>query len=107
MSDTAIYMLNALWFKKDGGQERYRKYLAATAEVMKQLEIGAEVVHSYVPQEILIGDWDPDLVFVVRYPDRAAFNRLVTSEEYGRIRHLREEAIDKSVLVQCNKGPMG
>ena len=107
MSDSSIYMLNALWFKPDGGEARYRKYLAATREVTDQLEIGAEVVNSYVPKEILIGNWNPDLVFFVRYPDRDAFNRLVTSKEYARVRHLREEAIEDSVLVECRPGPMG
>ena len=94
-----IYMLNVLWFKKDGGAEKYQEYSAAAAPLVQAL--GGRLVESYVPETALIGEWDPDLFFVVEWPDWDAFLRLAQSEDYQRIAHLREEALEKSLLVRC------
>ncbi len=103
MDNTPVYMLNALWFKPDGGEQRYRQYLAAAQQVIEALDIGARALERFVPETMLIGHWDPDLLFVVEYPNRAAFDRLVNSEDYRAIAHLREQALEKSLLIQCRK----
>lgn len=96
-----IFMLNALWFKPEGGEASYRRYLGEAAKVIHRLAIGSETHTLLQPQQAIIGEWDPDLVFVVEYPSREAFDRFVSSEEYQAIRHLREEALEKSLLIQC------
>ncbi len=101
MSDERIYMLNALWFKKDGGAETYQQYLKAAGPVVQKL--GGRVVERYTPDLAIIGDWDPDLFFLVEWPDMAAFESLLTNEDYQQIRHLREDALDKSLLIRCRK----
>lgn len=101
VNNQPVYMLNALWFKADGGEALYRRYLAEAGKVMQSLGIGARMHQPLTPQVELIGEWDPDLFFVVEYPDKAAFDRLVHSEEYSAIRALREEALEKSLLIQC------
>lgn len=103
MSD-AIYMFNALWFKGDEGRAMYRKYLKAAGEVIAELEIGANVLDRFEPQQALIGEFDADLMFVVEYPNQAAFDRFVGSPEYQAIAHLRENAIEKSLLIRCARG---
>ncbi|WP_166424635.1 DUF1330 domain-containing protein [Paraglaciecola sp. 20A4] len=97
--DEPIFMLNALWFKKDGGLGKYMEYGAAIAPLFKAA--GAEVKDNYSPEESLVGDWDPDVFFVVRYPSKAAFMTMVNSPEYAKVKHLREEALDNSFLVRC------
>lgn len=99
--DQPIYMLNALWFKKAGGREKYLEYSAAVAPLLEK--VGGEPAPAYKPEKALIGEFNPDVFFVVKYPSVAAFESMVTSEEYQAIRHLREEAIDNSLLIRCGK----
>ena len=102
MSDQAVYMFNALWFKKDGGAKNYNKYLAAAHEVSEKLGIGVKMHKGFVPTEMLIGEWDPDLFFIAEYRDRETFNIFVNSKEFLAIKPLREDAIEKSLLIQCD-----
>lgn len=94
-----IYMLNALWFKKDGGREKYLEYGAAVAPLIKIA--GAEPLDGFQPEESLLGEWDPDVFFVVKYPSKEAFETMVNGTEYAKIAHLREEALEKSLLIRC------
>ena len=94
-----IFMLNVLWFKKDGGLQKYMEYGAAVAPLLEVA--GAEVKDNYSPEESLIGDWDPDAFFVVRYPSKAAFESMISSPEYAEVMHLREEALENSLLIRC------
>lgn len=95
----AVYMLNALWLKADGGREKYLAYGAAARPLLKKA--GAQVMENYTPEKSLIGEFDPDVFFLVRYPSKAAFDEMVSSKEYQSILHLREEAIDNSLLIRC------
>jgi uncharacterized protein (DUF1330 family) len=99
--DKPVYMLNVLWFKKEGGKEKYMEYGAAVAPLLEAA--GASVNDNYAPEESLIGDWDPDLFFVVKYPSKAAFESMVGGPEYARIMHLREEALERSLLIRCRE----
>ncbi len=112
MDNKPVFMLNALWFKQDAGPESgeklYRRYLAEAAKVIKQLEIGAITHTMLTPEVTLIGSGlseglDPDLFFVVEYPNKKAFDRLVNSPEFLAIKSLREDALEKSLLVQCGR----
>jgi len=94
-------MLNALWFKKDGGARKYGEYAAAAGPFVA--EVGGELVESYAPNFAVIGEWDPDLFFVVEYPNWEAFTKLRQNAGYLKIVHLREEALDKSLLIRCRR----
>jgi uncharacterized protein (DUF1330 family) len=102
MSDK-IYMLNALWFKPDGGAEKYAEYGAAAGPFVQAL--GGKMIDGYQPQQSLIGEWDPDLFFLVEWPNWESFTKLAADPGYQKIAHLREEALDKSLLIQCAKLP--
>lgn len=104
MQEESIYMLNALWFKKDGGSELYQQYIEAVGPIMSTL--GARLVDSYIPEVTLVGEWDPDLFFVVEWPGVSAFEAFLENDDYRKIMHLREEAIEKSLLIRCAKSPM-
>jgi uncharacterized protein (DUF1330 family) len=59
------------------------------------------VQENFRPEESIIGEWDPDVFFMVKYPSKAAFKAMVSSPAYQQIVHLREESIEKSLLIRC------
>jgi uncharacterized protein (DUF1330 family) len=100
-ADVPVYMLNVLWFKPDGGAEKYREYLRAAGPIVARY--GGKKLDTFVPEQAIIGNFDADLVFTVEWPSWAVFEEFVTDAEYEAIRHLREEAIRDSLLVRCRK----
>lgn len=100
-ADERVYMLNALWFRKDGGAEKYAEYAAAAAPVVARL--GGTFVDGYAPDLALIGEFDPDVLFFVEWPSWAAFTSIGSDPEYLAIAHLREEALDRSLLIRCRR----
>ncbi len=96
-----VYMLNVLWFKEDGGAEKYAEYAAAAAPFVE--ELGGHLLESYKPEQALIGEWAADLFFVVEWPDWETFLRLPQNPEYLKIAHLREEALSNSLLIRCKR----
>lgn len=100
-SDDRIYMLNALWFKPNGGAEKYAEYAHAAGPVVDRF--GGRMVEAYTPDLALIGEWNPDLFFLVEWPDLNTFSRLPVDPEYRKIAHLREEALEKSLLIRCRR----
>ncbi len=98
-------MFNALWFRPDGGAERYGEYGAAVLPILA--DVGAELLYPFLRVErALEGGLDPDLVGFVRYPSWDAFNAMWQSDAYQAIGHLREEAITKAILTQCLMEPV-
>ena len=96
----AICMLNALWFKPDGGAQRYGEYGEAVMPILR--DVGAELLFPPLSvEQPLEGDFDPDLIVLVRYPSSNAFDEMWRTEAYGKIGHLRTEAISKAVLTRC------
>ena len=97
--DTPFLMLNALWFKPEGGAEMYRQYMKAAFPFTEKYGASAENIST--PQGDLFGDFDADLVFFVRWPDKQAFLNLISDPDYRKVARLRENAITKSYLVPC------
>ena len=58
-------------------------------------------VASYAPDLALIGDWDPDLFFVVEWPSWEAFQRLPADSGYQAVAPLRECGLRRSLLLRC------
>jgi len=100
-----VFMLNVLWFKEDGGAQKYAEYAAAAAPFVEGL--GGKLVESYTPQEALIGEWDPDLFFVLEWPDWDTFMKLARDPGYQEVVHLRQEALRNSLLIRCARGQVG
>jgi uncharacterized protein (DUF1330 family) len=97
----AFFMLNALWFKAEGGAEKYQQYLQAAGPLVSKH--GGQNGDAYTPQQSLIGEFDADLVFLVEWPNFQAFTNLISDPDYQAISHLREEAIDDSLLIRLKK----
>lgn len=98
-ADERVYMLNVLWFKEDGGAEKYAEYIEATAPFAAKH--GGKTTSAYIPEVAIIGEFDADLFFVVEWPNNEAFLGLVQDPDYQKISHLREEAIRDSLLIRC------
>lgn len=99
MTDPRIYMLNALWFEGADGAARYARYAEAAAPFVAKL--GGRLVAGYTPEFAVIGEWDPDLFFVVEWPDWEAFLALSQDPGYQKIAPLREQGLRKSLLIRC------
>ncbi len=99
--DTSIYMLNAVWFKADGGEEQYRQYLKEIGPLIKR--VGGRKLKSFVTDRVLIGEFDADLMFFVEYPDWQAFKDFANSSDHHKVAYLKEEALEKSILVRCTR----
>ena len=56
-----LYMLNALWYKPEGGAAKHQEYLKAV--LPNAVKYGGSVTDYYHPDESLIGEFDADLVF--------------------------------------------
>jgi len=104
-TDETFYMLNALWFKEDGGAEKYTEYLNAAGPFVAKH--GGKSDGAYIPEASMIGKFDADLVFFVEWPNQAAFLGLIQDPGYKAISHLRDEAIDDSLLIRCRKMGVG
>ncbi len=100
----SVYMLNALWFKPDGGRETYLEYIKA-ADPLVQKHGGRRVTELFAPVSAIRGHLDADMLFVVEYPDDAALPALIADPEYQKIRHLRDDAITDSWLIKMEAAP--
>jgi len=100
-SDERLFMLNVLWFKPDGGKEMYNRYLKAAGPFVA--EYGGKSDGAYVPEAIIIGEFDADLVFFVEWPNQKAFTDFVQDPGYQAVSHLRKDAIRDSLLIRCKK----
>ena len=97
-----VVMLNMLAFKPDGGRERYEEYGAAVAPLLEK--VGGRIVFLGEPAPPLLGEGSWDLVVLVEYPTRAAFQEMIGSPEYQAIAHLRTEALVKGELHPMDPG---
>lgn len=99
--DEAFYMLNAFWFKEDGGAEKYAEYMAAAGPFVAKH--GGKGGDAYIPVAAMIGKFDADLVFFVEWPNDKAFTTFLADPGYQAVSHLRGEAIKDSLLIRCKK----
>lgn len=100
--EAPVVMLNLLAFKPDGGRERYEEYGAAVAPLLEK--VGGRIVFLGLPAAPLLGDGSWDLVALVEYPTRAAFQEMIGSPEYQAIGYLRTEALSKGELHPMDPG---
>jgi uncharacterized protein (DUF1330 family) len=100
-----IAMLNALWFRPNGGRESYSRYSEGVLPLIQ--EVGADVLFPPLPLErALEGEFDPDLFFIVRYPSAESFDRMWESEEYAEVARHRTDALVRVALTRCAIDPV-
>lgn len=98
-----LYVFNALWFRKDGGAARYREYLEEIAPLLA--EHGGRPIAGYRPTGQLEGSFDPDLFGAVEWSGDAAFRGFLNDPHYREVAHLRDQAIERAVLLPCGALP--
>jgi len=104
-SNTPVVMLNILRFKaKSGkgdqtGKESYKEYSKAVAPLLAK--VGGKSLWAGNVKKTIIGDnnAEPQMILVVQYPSKEAFIEMSTSEEYAKISHLRELALEYGGLI--------
>lgn len=101
--DEPVVMVNLLRFRADGGEDAYNEYGRKMFPLMEKH--GLKVVYAGRCEQLLIGAEEWDRVLLVEYPSRAAFLRMVTSEEYQTISQTRTDALVDSVLYATR--PLG
>jgi uncharacterized protein (DUF1330 family) len=99
--DTSVYMLYAVWFKADGGEQRYRKYLKTVGPLIRN--VGGRKLKSFVVDREVIGEFDADLIYFVEYPDWQAYKDVANSADYHKVAYLREEAVEKTIVLRCKR----
>ena len=99
--DDVAYMLNAVWFKGEKGERRYRDYLKEISPLIQQ--VGGRNLKSFIPQRGLVGEFDADLLFFIEYPSWQAYKNFANSAEYHKLAYMREEALDKQILIRCGR----
>jgi len=78
-----IYMLNAIWYKPNGGEAKYRKYMKTVNPMIES--VGGKRLRSLVPSRALIGEFDADLLYFVEFPDWDAYKKFANGSEYHRL----------------------
>ncbi len=89
-------MLNLLKFKKDGGREAYFRYIKESGPFVEA--VGAKVIYFGIPNELLQGKEDWDLLMLVQYPSRKAFRQMTTNPDYLKVHEFRAEGVERAVL---------
>lgn len=104
-----IVMVNKLRYKRDAdgqpvGFAAYEKYSEAVTPMV--LGVGGKPVWVGRADSTFIGSGDDrwDTYLLVEYPSRQAFLSMVTSEAYLAVHHLREDALEDSVIVVTTPG---
>ena len=96
-----IYMLNAFWFKPDGGEERYNDYMKDALPLIE--EAGGQKLRSLVPVRALVGEFDADLMYFIEFPSWSAYRGFANSSAYHKIAYKLRDAVEKSLVIRCER----
>jgi uncharacterized protein (DUF1330 family) len=91
-SDTAVFMLNLMKFKPDGGEQAYRKKYASVVVPMIKNR-GGQIVYALKAEQLLVGEEQYDRVPLVMYPSKEVFQEMILSEEYQAVSHHRSNSL--------------
>ena len=100
-----VFMLNLVKFK-DGrkGQVLYMKYQKAMQPLLEANNAKLFFMGKTVANLVSAAKWD--LGFIVQYPDKKTFLKMVASEEYAKVSHMREEALSDAELIALDSLPL-
>ncbi len=101
-ADQPVVMLNLLKFRDrtEEGKSGKRLYLLYQKRMVPVLQkAGGEALWLGQAKVPLVTDTEWDMTVLVKYPNPKAFVDMVTSKEYAEVSHLREQALEKAVLI--------
>ncbi|WP_424977236.1 DUF1330 domain-containing protein [Leisingera sp. S232] len=70
--------------------EALSMYLGTTKPLLE--EAGAEILQGYEISDTIVGEKLPEMATIVRYPNRAAVDKVFQSAEYQALKEIRERA---------------
>lgn len=93
LTSDAVYMLNLLRFKKDGGERKFfTKYGAPRGGFRPVPVLMAKGITPIIGQVVV------DRLILARYPSAKAFSEMIASAEYRAVSHHRTEAIELGLI---------
>ncbi len=95
------YILEAIWFRKGQGAQRYREYLESASPIASRY--GARRVEALFSIEALRGDFEPDYVCVIEWPSIDTYYNFLKDMHYRTIAPIKEEAIARVVSLHCRR----
>lgn len=102
-STEPVFMLNLLRYKDNGkGREMYDKY---AKRMKKHVESkGGMFIWVGDVSSVVIGKENPGWhsVAIVRYPSRAAFLQITSSDELKEIMQFRADGLESQWLIACD-----
>ena len=97
MAGEKIYMLNALWFKKDGGAEKYAEYIEAVPATIAAY--GGKYLVRGGATEKLEGAWEPRRMVVLEFESLERARQWWDSDVYRGPKALRRSASVGNVIL--------
>ncbi len=92
-TNSAVYMLNLLRFKPDGGDRKFfTEYGAPRGGHRPTPVLTLKGIGAVIGEEIV------DRLILVYYPSVEVFTEMITSPEYRAVAHLRTEAIELGLI---------
>jgi len=95
-------MLYAVWFQKPHGAREYSAYLSEASPIAEKY--GARRVGSLIGQEALNGDFDPDYLYLVAWPDVEKYYAFLRDPQYRAVAQHLPTAVKKTVVLHCRNG---
>lgn len=100
-TEEKAYILEAIWFRKGHGAQRYREYLTNASPIASRY--GARRVDALFRVEALRGDFEPDYICVIEWPNIEAYYTFLKDIHYRVIAPIKEEAIAKVTTIHCRR----
>lgn len=101
--DAPVVMINLLQFAPNGA-DCYQRYAREVGPFLES--VGAAVLYAGEASHVVAGDIERpwwDAIVVVRYPSRAAFVSMATSQDYHERAHVhRAAALESTHLIATN-----
>ncbi|MFX1275725.1 MAG: DUF1330 domain-containing protein [Promethearchaeota archaeon] len=95
-SEEPFVMLNLLKFKKESGRDKYFRYIKESGPFVE--DVGAKLLYLGKPKELLNGEEQWDLLMLIHYPSRKAFEKMIYNPGYLKAHEWREESLERAVL---------
>lgn len=93
----ASYFIVSINMKEPGGAGEYKEYIRLVKPIVERY--GGRYLVRTEQVDCVGGEWKPDRVIVIRFPDRCSLDACFGSEEYRRIAQKREMSVNSSAVI--------
>lgn len=93
----SCYFMVTVYVDQPEKRVLYNEYIAKVKPVVESY--GGEYLVRSEKVEVFAGDWKPDRIIVIRFPDRNTLECCFGSEEYRAIASLRTESVRTQAVI--------